>query len=81
MFEFIKGNGPISFPGLGFELNPPQGFPAVGKNELSYKIGKPLENAVSFVHGDLLSVGMEGQGGRALPCTRQRTFLKKGSLA
>ena len=26
MFELIKGSGPISFPGLGFEINPPKGF-------------------------------------------------------
>ena len=26
MFESIAGNGPISFPGLGIEINPPQGF-------------------------------------------------------
>ena len=26
MFETIKGSGPISFPGLGIEMNPPKGF-------------------------------------------------------
>ena len=26
MFELIQGNGPISFPGLGIEINPPKGF-------------------------------------------------------
>ena len=31
MFEFIQSNSPISFPGLGLELNPPQGFELFGK--------------------------------------------------
>ena len=26
MFDIIKGSGPISFPGLGIEINPPKGF-------------------------------------------------------
>ena len=26
MFDIIKGGGPISFPGLGIEINPPKGF-------------------------------------------------------
>ena len=36
MFESIAGNGPISFPGLGFEINPPQGFILFGKLHIQF---------------------------------------------
>ena len=36
MFEFISGHGPISFPGLGFEINPPQGFTLFGKLHIQF---------------------------------------------
>ena len=36
MFEFIKGHGAISFPGLGFEINPPQGFTLFGKASVQF---------------------------------------------
>lgn len=36
MFESIAGNGPISFPGLGIEINPPQGFTLFGKLHIQF---------------------------------------------
>ena len=36
MFESIAGNGPISFPGLGIEINPPQGFILFGKLHIQF---------------------------------------------
>ena len=35
-FEWISGRGPISFPGLGIEIDPPQGFSLFGKFDIYF---------------------------------------------
>ena len=55
--EWIQGKSPIAFPGLGFEINPPEGFTVGGFEIVFYGLIIGLDNRYALEQvraGDVL---------------------------